>query len=276
MRTWLITGCSTGLGRALAEAVLSHGDNAVVTARDISRISDLGASRPERVLVRELDVRDRAQVEAVVAAGQARFGAIDVLVNNAGHGYRAAVEEAKMPEVRDLFETNFYGSVAMIQAVLPNMRKRRSGHILNLSSIAGRGAAPGSAYYSATKFAIEGLSDALRKEVAPLGVKVSVIEPGAFRTDFAGRSLQQTQVSIADYASTAGRRRKENDKSHGTQPGDPARAAKALITLVEMASPPFRLALGSDALAFIGAELARQTQELADWADLTRSTDFPA
>ncbi|MDR3495056.1 MAG: SDR family NAD(P)-dependent oxidoreductase [Ancalomicrobiaceae bacterium] len=184
-------------------------------------------------LAAALDVTDKDAVEGAVKLAQDRFGSIDVLVNNAGYGYRAAVEEGDDREVAALFATNFFGTVSMIKAVLPGMRARRSGTILNVSSIAGRLAAPGSGYYSASKFAIEGLSDALRKEVAPLGIRVTVIEPGAFRTDFAGRSLHQASADIADYASTAGPRRKENDKTHGTQAGDPERAARALVKLVE-------------------------------------------
>jgi NAD(P)-dependent dehydrogenase (short-subunit alcohol dehydrogenase family) len=175
-----------------------------------------------------LDVTKRDQVERAVRLAQDRFGAVDVLINNAGHGYRAAVEEADEEEVAELFATNFFGAVSTIRAVLPMMRARRSGTIVNVSSIAGRRAAPGSGYYSASKFALEGMSDALRQEVGPIGVRVMVVEPGAFRTDFAGRSLQQAKAYITDYASTAGPRRKENDQTHGTQPGDPARAARAL------------------------------------------------
>jgi NAD(P)-dependent dehydrogenase (short-subunit alcohol dehydrogenase family) len=274
MTTWLITGCSTGLGRSLAEAVLAAGHNAVVTARDAAKVQDIAAQFPATAYAAALDVTDKAQVAAVVGEAEKRFGSIDVLVNNAGYGYRAAVEEGDEQEVADLFATNFFGTVSMIKAVLPGMRARRSGTILNISSIAGRLAAPGSGYYSASKFAIGGMSDALRKEVAPLGIRVTIVEPGAFRTDFAGRSLQQTKTKIDDYAATAGPRRKENDKTHGTQPGDPKRAAAALIDLVSRPELPARLLLGSDAVKIVGNEVDGQRREIDVWKELSVSSDF--
>src|SRR5271166_802686 len=238
MPTWLITGCSSGLGRHLAEAVLAQGWNTVVTARDPARVADLVAAHPYTALAAGLDVGDGEQVKAAVGQAEARFGAIDVLVNNAGHGYRAAVEEGDEAEVDELFASNFFGAVAMIKAVLPGMRKRRLGAIVNVSSIAARRTSPGSGYYAATKCALEGLSDGLRKEVAPLGIKVIVVEPGAFRTDFSGRSLVQSHAAIGDYAGTAGRRRKENDETDGQQRGDPARGAEVIIGAVETTDPP--------------------------------------
>ncbi|WP_449415814.1 oxidoreductase [Ochrobactrum teleogrylli] len=276
MTTWLITGCSTGLGRKLAETVLRAGHQAVVTARDPNTLHDLASGYPQTALAIALDVTDKAAIRRVVTQVEQRFGAIDVLVNNAGYGYRAAVEEGDDAEVADLFATNFFGTVAMIKAVLPGMRARHSGTILNVSSIAGRLAAPGSGYYSASKFAVEGMSDALRKEVGPLGIRVTIVEPGAFRTDFAGRSLHQAKANIADYASTAGPRRKENDKTHGTQPGDPERAAQAIIKLVEGSALPARLLLGSDAVKVVGAELYTQRQEIETWKEISTSTDFPS
>ncbi|MEK1887013.1 MAG: oxidoreductase [Phyllobacterium sp.] len=276
MTTWLITGCSTGLGKSLAQAVLDAGYNAVVTARDVGMVQELLSKHPGTALAVALDVTNKGEVENAVALAEERFGSVDVLVNNAGYGYRAAVEEGDEKEVSDLFATNFFGTVSMIKAVLPGMRARRSGTILNVSSIAGRLAAPGSGYYSASKFAIEGMSDALRKEVGPLGIRVMIVEPGAFRTDFAGRSLHQTKAAIADYAGTAGPRRKENDRTHGTQPGDPARAALALIRVVEGATLPARLLLGSDAVRIVGGELNSQRQEIEGWKEISISTDFPA
>jgi NAD(P)-dependent dehydrogenase (short-subunit alcohol dehydrogenase family) len=274
MSTWLITGCSTGLGRHLAQAVLERGWNAVVTARNPAAVQDIVASFPNTALPLALDVTDHAQVSNAVQQAEAHFGCIDVLVNNAGYGYRAAVEEADEADIRDLFATNFFGVAAMTKAVLPSMRARRQGTIVSTSSIAGRRAAPGSGYYSATKFAVEGMSDALRKEVGPLGIRVMVVEPGAFRTDFAGRSLQQSSTAIADYAETAGRRRKEIDRSHGTQPGDPTKAARAIIQAVEAPNPPFRLALGSDAVAIIREELDAQRKELDAWEEISASTNY--
>jgi NAD(P)-dependent dehydrogenase (short-subunit alcohol dehydrogenase family) len=274
MTTWLITGCSTGLGRAFAEAALARGDQAVVTARDASSVQDLAEKYPDRALAVALDVTDPAQVTAAVAAATDRFGGVDVLVNNAGYGYRAAVEEGDDADVERLFATNFFGTVAMIKAVLPGMRARRSGTIVNLSSIGARIAAAGSGYYAAAKAAVEGMTSALRKEMAPLGITAFAVEPGGFRTDFAGRSLGQSAAAIADYAGTAGKRRKENDPTHGTQPGDPAKAAQALITAIESPEPPALLVLGPDAFAAYGSILDGQKAELDAWREVSLSTDL--
>lgn len=276
MTMWFITGCSSGFGRELAKAVLEAGWNAAITARDPARLDDLVAAYPETALALELDVCDHGQVEAAVGAAQERFGAIDVLVNNAGYGLRAAVEEADEADVRAQFDTNVFGLVDVTKAVLPRMRARRSGLIVNLSSIGGRTSIAGSGYYSATKFAVEGLSGALRAELAPLGIRVVVVEPGSFRTDFAGRSLTGSGEPIADYADTAGPRRKENDAVDGTQPGNPALAAAAIVAVAQDAEPPFRLLLGRDALARARGELDEQRRELEAWAALSASTDFAA
>lgn len=274
MPTWLITGCSSGLGRELARAVLDAGHSAVVTARDAASLRDLVEAGPDRALAVSLDVTDPAQVEAAVRQGEERFGGIDVLVNNAGYGYRAAVEEGDEADVAALFATNVFGPVALIKAVLPGMRARRSGAVVNISSIGARICPPGSGYYAASKAALEGLSGSLRKELEPLGIAVVVVEPGGFRTDFAGRSLQQSATAIADYAATAGKRRKENDTAHGTQPGDPARAAEAIIAAVEADQPPALLMLGTDALTAIHAVIDSQLAELDAWEGTSRSTDF--
>lgn len=274
MSTWLITGCSTGLGRALAQAVTGAGHNAVVTARDAAAVADLAESAPERVLAVALDVTDPAQVASAVQQAQERFDRIDVLVNNAGYGYRAAVEEGDDAEVRALFETHFFGTVAMIKAVLPDMRARRSGAIVNISSIGAQLTPVGSGYYSAAKAAIEGISGALRGELAPLGISVTIVEPGAFRTDFAGRSLVQSATVIEDYVATAGQRRKENDTMHGNQPGDPAKAGNAIIAAVESPEPPAFLLLGPDALAAYRYRADAQAAEISQWEELTSSTDF--
>lgn len=276
MSTWLITGCSSGLGRALAGAVLEAGHNAVITARNPAALAELADAHLGTALAVPLDVGDHEQVIAAVQQARERFGGIDVLVNNAGHGYRAAVEEGDVSEVMELFESNFFGAVDLIKQVLPGMRAQRSGVILNVSSIAGRMSNPASGYYSATKFALEGLSDALRKEVAPLGIRVTIIEPGAFRTDFSGRSLLQSVQAIGDYADTAGLRRKENDHTHGTQPGDPARAAQAILTIAGAPDAPLRLLLGTDALAVVGAEIEQELAEMTAWDAVSRSTDFPS
>lgn len=274
MSTWLITGCSTGLGRALAEAVIGAGHNAVVTARDVAKVADLASAAPDRVLAAALDVTDPAQVASAVRQARDRFGHVDVLVNNAGYGYRAAVEEGDDADVRALFETHFFGTVAMIKAVLPGMRARRSGAIVNISSIGATVTPVGSGYYAAAKAAVEGMSGALRGELAPLGISVTIVEPGAFRTDFAGRSLVQSATVIDDYAGTAGQRRKENDTMHGNQAGDPAKAATAIIAAVESSEPPGFLLLGPDALAIYRYVADTRATEIAKWEQLTSGTNF--
>jgi NAD(P)-dependent dehydrogenase (short-subunit alcohol dehydrogenase family) len=272
MTTWLITGCSTGLGRALAQAVLAHGHNAVVTARNVNAVKDIAAGYPDTALVLPLDVTDKEQISSAVRQAQARFGGSDVLVNNAGYGYRAAVEEADDADIRQLFDTNLFGAVDMIKAVLPDMRAKRAGAILNISSIGARISPAGSGYYSATKAALEGLSGSLHKELQPLGISVTAIEPGAFRTDFAGRSLTQSATAIPDYAETAGKRRKEHDTVHGTQPGDPVKAAEAIIAVVESPTPPSLLVLGQDAYGAFAAVADAERAELDHWRDLSLST----
>ncbi|WP_214401625.1 oxidoreductase [Pseudonocardia lacus] len=274
MSTWLITGCSTGLGRALAEAVLAAGHRAAVTARDAGAVRDLVEAHPESALGLALDVTDPDQVDDAVRRTRERFGGVDVLVNNAGYGYRAAVEEADDTDVQRLFATNFHGAVAMIKAVLPDMRARRAGTIVNISSIGAQACPPGSGYYAATKAALEAMTGSLRKELLPLGITALSVEPGGFRTDFAGRSLTQSAEAIADYADTAGRRRKENDTVHGTQPGDPAKAAEAVIAAVAAPEPPALLLLGSDAVASADAILDARRAELDTWRELSTSTDF--
>jgi len=277
MSTWLITGCSTGLGRALAEAVIGAGHNAVVTARDATKVADLAQAAPDRVLPAALDVTDPVQVASAVHDAGERFGGVDVLVNNAGYGYRAAVEEGDDADVRALFETHVFGTVAMIKAVLPGMRSRRSGAIVNISSIGAQLTPVGSGYYAAAKAAMEGLSGALRGELAPLGISVTVVEPGAFRTDFAGRSLVQSATIIDDYAGTAGQRRKENDTMDGNQAGDPAKAGAAIIAAIEpgaSSEPPGFLLLGPDALAAYRYIADTRASEIAKWEKVTTSTNF--
>jgi NAD(P)-dependent dehydrogenase (short-subunit alcohol dehydrogenase family) len=276
MSTWLITGCSTGLGRALAEAVIAAGHNAVVTARDVEKVADLTVGVTERVLALPLDVTDPAQVTDAVDRAQDKFGGVDVLVNNAGYGYRAAVEEGDDADIRKLFETQFFGAVAMIKAVLPRMRSRRSGAIVNVSTIGVQIMPVGSGYYAASKAALEAMSGALHAELKPLGISVTVVEPGAFRTDFAGRSLTQSNTVIDDYADTAGKRRKEHDTGHGTQPGDPGKAANAIIAAVESDEPPAFLLLGNDALSTYRRLAAARLDMIKAWEHLTTSTDIEA
>jgi NAD(P)-dependent dehydrogenase (short-subunit alcohol dehydrogenase family) len=274
MSTWFITGTSTGFGRAVARAVLEAGHNAVVTARDVRRVQDLADAHPGSALSLALDVTDHGQIRSTVAEAEARFGGIDVLVNNAGYGYRAAVEEGDDADVEALFATNLHGPVALIKAVLPGMRARRSGAIVNISSIGARTAYAGSGYYAATKAALEAISGSLAKEVGPLGISVTAVEPGGFRTDFAGRSLAQSPSTIADYADTAGRRRKGVDNTDGTQPGDPARAARVIIEAVEAAETPSFLLLGPDSLAAYEQVSATQQAEVDAWRDRSASTDL--
>ena len=276
MSTWLITGCSTGLGRALAEAVIAAGHNAVVTARDVVKVADLAEPNSDRVLALPLDVTDTAQITNAVDQAENKFGAIDVLVNNAGYGYRAAVEEGDDSDIRQLFETHFFGVVAMIKAVLPGMRDRRSGAIVNVSTIGVQIMPVGSGYYAASKAALEGMSGSLYGELKPLGISVTVVEPGAFRTDFAGRSLAQSSTVIDDYADTAGKRRKEHDTVHGTQAGDPAKAARAIIAAVESDEPPAFLLLGNDALNTYRRLAEARLNSIKQWEHLTTSTDIDA
>ena len=274
MATWLITGCSTGLGRALASAVLDHGETVVVTARDAASVEDLARSHPDTVLALSLDVTDHAQGREVVRAAQERFGTVDVLVNNAGHGYRAAVEEADQDQVQELFATNFFGPAALIQAVLPGMRDRRSGTIVNISSIGARSSPVGAGHYAASKAALEALTACLRKEARPLGITVMAVEPGAFRTNYK-RSLAQSREAISDYAGTVGARRNEDPAEDAHQPGDPARAAQAIITAVQSPSTPLMLVLGPDALIWFRDAMKELNADADAWEQASLSTSFP-
>ena len=274
MPTWFITGCSTGLGRALAAAALADGENVVVTARDADSLADLVAGHPDTALALSLDVTDHARVAAAAARAQERFGAVDVLVNNAGFGYRAAVEEGEPDALAREFATNFFGPVALIQAVLPGMRERRGGTIVNISSIGARVSPAGSGYYAATKAALEAMTLSLRREIEPLGLTAMAVEPGAFRTDFAGRSLTQAATPIAAYAETAGRRRKEHDTTHGTQQGDPAKAARAIITAVRSPDTPYMLVLGPDAVEGFRGALDALSADLDAWRELGEGTSY--
>ncbi len=272
---WFITGCSTGLGRALAERVLQHGHRVVVTARNPKQIEDIVTAYPDAALGLPLDVCDGSQIAHAVEQAEKRFGRIDVLVNNAGYGYLAAVEEGEDAEVRAMFETNFFALVALTKRVLPGMRARGNGHIINISSVGGLVGNPSSGYYNATKFAVEGLSEALAKEVAPLGIRVTAIEPGPFRTDWSGRSLRQPREAMPAYAATAGSRRAEITSRYGKQPGDPVRAAEAIIKIVESRSPPLNLSLGKDGLNRVRAKLNQLMTSIDDWEAVTLGADFP-
>jgi NAD(P)-dependent dehydrogenase (short-subunit alcohol dehydrogenase family) len=272
---WLISGCSTGFGRALAEAVLAKGWRAVVTARDADRVADLVEGAGDRALAVSLDVTDQRQVEAAVKAATERFGRIDVLVNNAGYGYQASVEEGTDVEIRAQFEANVFGLFALTREVLPGMREAGSGHVINITSVAGLVGFPGSGYYAASKHAVEGFTDALAAEGAPIGIHSTCVEPGPFRTDWAGRSLKQTPVKIAAYADTAGARLDQTKGYSGTQPGDPERAAAAMIALAEEANPPRHMVLGRFGMDAVTGKLKERLAEIEGRHAASLATDFP-
>lgn len=272
---WLITGCSTGFGRELAKLVLARGWCAVVTARDSSQVADIAEGHGDRVLVRPLDVTRRDQIEEVVAAAKQKFGRIDVLVNNAGFGYLAAIEEGEDEAVRAMFETNVFGLVDMTKAVLPLMREHRSGLIINVSSIGGLTSFAATGYYHGTKYAVEGISESLALEVKPLGIDVLIVEPGPFRTNWAGPSIKQSAVHIDDYAATAGERRKQTEARSGSQVGDPVRAAQAIIDAALSETPPLRLLLGKMALELGRKKLDFMRSDFDKWESTTLGADFP-
>jgi NAD(P)-dependent dehydrogenase (short-subunit alcohol dehydrogenase family) len=270
---WLITGCSTGLGRALAATLLEQGETVALTARNPDTIEDLARGYPGTALALPLDVTDAAQREAVIDATLERFGTIDVLVNNAGHGYRAAIEEATDDQVQELFATNFFGPVALIQAVLPAMRERGSGSIVNISSGGVRSCPIGAGHYVATKAALGALSTSLAKEVHPLGVVVITVEPGAFRTNYK-RSLAQVDQPVRAYAETVGMRRVEDRTEHDLQPGDPVKAAEAIIAAVQSPKPPRLLVLGPDAVTWFRDSVEKLSTDVDAWERASIGTSF--
>ena len=272
---WFITGCSTGFGRELAKLVLDGGGRAIVTARDKSRVADLVRGAEDHALALDLDVTDPGRIHAAVKAAEAKFGAIDVLVNNAGYGYQASIEEGVDAEIRAQFDANVFGLFALTRAVLPGMRARRKGHVINITSVAGFIGFPGSGYYAASKHAVEGFSDALAAETQPLGINVTCVEPGPFRTDWAGRSLKQTPVEIADYAETAGARMKGTAAVSGNQPGDPMRAAAAMIKLTQIDNPPRHLVLGEFGFNNVTNKLKARLAEIESWRETSLGADFP-
>jgi NAD(P)-dependent dehydrogenase (short-subunit alcohol dehydrogenase family) len=272
---WLITGCSTGFGRELARLVLERGWRATVTARDPTQVADIAEGHGERALVAALDVTDRAQVAAAVAATLQRFGRIDVLVNNAGYGYLAAIEEGEDDAVRAMFETNVFALIDMTKAVLPAMREQKSGLVVNVSSIGGLASFPATGYYHATKYAVEGLSESLAAEVKPLGIDVLIVEPGPFRTNWAGPSIKQSATRIEAYAATAGERRKQTAARSGSQAGDPVRGAQAIIDAALSDTPPLRLLLGQTALTLARKKLDFMRADFDAWEATTLGADFP-
>jgi NAD(P)-dependent dehydrogenase (short-subunit alcohol dehydrogenase family) len=274
MARWLITGCSTGFGREIARAALQAGHSVVVTARRAEAVQDFTDEFGDRAVAVALDVTDTGQVAAAVAAAEDAFGGIDVLVNNAGHGYLSAVEEGEDAEVRKLFDVNYFGAVDMIKAVLPAMRARGSGHIVNMSSMTGLVANPPNAYYSSTKFALEAVTEALATEVRPLGIKVTAIEPGAFRTDWATRSMKESATPITDYAEVAAR--KDLIKQFADHlPGDPRKVAEAVLMVTELDDPPLRLLLGRDVLKAMRDKIAATSASIEEWKSVTKDVNFP-
>jgi NAD(P)-dependent dehydrogenase (short-subunit alcohol dehydrogenase family) len=273
-KVWFITGASTGFGRILAEQVLAKGEKVVATARKLEQVADLTRTYPETALTVSLDVTEDSSVESAMDAAIKHFGRIDVLVNNAGYGLAGAIEEATEEEYMPVFETNVFGLIAVTKAALPILRRQRSGHIVNLSSIGGLIGSPGWGYYNASKFAVEGFSEALAAEMAPLGVHVTIVEPGPFRTDFLGRSGVEAAQRIADYDGTAGKTRQYFHEQAGKQAGDPAKACAAIIAAVEAKEPPKHLVLGKIAYNRMTQRLEQWKQELEAWRATSLGADF--
>ncbi|MGA7919677.1 MAG: oxidoreductase [Candidatus Acidiferrales bacterium] len=272
-KVWMITGASRGFGAEIAKAVLAAGDKVIATARNIESLNNLDDS--ENVFKVALDVMSEPQVKKAVRAALAHFRRIDVLVNNAGFGLLGAVEEASRKEVEGVFRTNVFGLLNVTRAVLPRMRKQRSGHIINMSSVAGFSAFPGWGLYASTKFAVEGITEGLHEELAPLGIHATAVEPGMFRTDFLdGSSLTRTARQISDYEETVGKTRETAEQRNHQQPGDPKKLAQALIEIVNAPDPPLRLPLGKDTLERLEQKLEQVKRETEQWRNLSASTDF--
>ena len=271
---WLITGCSSGIGREIALAALAKGHKVAVTARKPSAVEEIAASYPDQVIAPALDVTDRDRVAQVVRETESAFGRIDVLVNNAGYGYMAAVEEGEDDEVRRMFDTNYFGAVDMIKAVLPGMRSRRSGHIINISSMTGLVANPPNIYYSSSKFALEALTEGLSKELAPFGIRVTAIEPGAVRTDWSSRSMKETRRPIEAYEETVGARKALIKAAGPAFPGDPRRIAAAVVMVSELEDPPLHLLLGHDVYNAYREKLTGLMESLSEWESVTLDVNF--
>ena len=276
-KTWIITGCSAGgIGEGIARAVLGHGDNAVVTARTTDKVEGIVADFPNTALAVALDVSDQASIDAAFEAAIERFGQVDVLVNNAGYCYRSSVEEADPAGVQAMFDANFFGAVAMIKKVLPGMRERKDGAIVNVSSIGAVRTGAASGYYAATKAAMELMTEGLAAEVKPLGIKAMIVEPGAFRTHFYDTSLKGSDNTVGDYAETAHKRSVAQNVNLRKQPGDPLKAGYPIIKALESDETPLRLYLGSDAVAAVTGALNARLAELEKWAKVSKTTDFDA
>jgi NAD(P)-dependent dehydrogenase (short-subunit alcohol dehydrogenase family) len=274
-KVWLITGCSTGFGRELAKHVLASGYKVAVASRNTDDIKDIVAAYPQTSIAVKLDVTKPDEVKSSVAQTIAKFGQIDVLVNNAGIGYFGAIEESEEDEYRRMFEINFFGLVAMTNTVLPHMRAKHTGHIVNVASIGGLVGFPGVGLYNATKFAVDGLSDALAKETKHLGIHVTVVCPSGFRTDWAGRSANNSKIVIDDYSASAHKNKDAIRGYSGNQPGDPVRAAKAILKAVESANPPLHLLLGAAALKGARNKLEELKNDYDAWEETTVGADFP-
>lgn len=272
---WFITGCSTGFGRELVKELLKKKVRVVVTARDKSKVDDLVSGQEDRALALALDVTDSGAIKQSVEAALAKFSTIDVLVNNAGYGYQTSIEEGDEQEIRAQFDANVFGLFAMTRAVLPVMRKARSGHVINITSVAGLIGFPGSGYYAASKHAVEGWSDSLQAEVGPLGIQVTCVEPGPFRTDWAGRSLRQTPSKISDYAETAAARMRGTAENSGKQVGDPVRAAQAMIAITESRTPPRHLVMGAWGYETVTEKIKSRLKQIESWKAASIGTDFP-
>ncbi|MFM0117803.1 oxidoreductase [Paraburkholderia sp. RL18-101-BIB-B] len=273
-KTFLITGVSSGFGRAFAQAALDAGHTVVGTVRNAAARDAFTALAAERAHAVVLDVTDFEAIAPAVAAITQTVGPIDVLVNNAGYGHEGTLEESPLGDLRRQFDVNVFGAVAMIKAVLPAMRERRSGHIINITSMGGFITMPGIAYYCGSKFALEGITDALAKEVAGFGIKVTAVAPGSFRTDWAGRSMVRASRSVADYDTLFDPIREAREAKSGKQAGDPHKAAQALLEIVAAKNPPMHLLLGNDALDLVKTKLAALNEEIEQWEPLSRSTDF--
>ncbi|AIR85838.1 oxidoreductase [Pantoea rwandensis] len=272
---WFISGCSTGFGRELAQQTIARGFHTVVTARDLAKVQDLVAGHDNALAV-ALDVTDAQSIVQAVQAALDKFGKVDVLVNNAGYGYQSSVEEGDEREIRAQFDANVFGLFALTRAILPAMRKQRRGHVINITSVAGFIGFASSGYYSASKHAVEGWSDSLAVEAAPLGIHVTCVEPGPFRTDWAGRSLHQTPSTIPEYADTAAARMKATSEYSGTQAGDPARAATAMIAITEHDNPPRHLVMGAWGYEAVTSKLKERLAQIEDWKQTSIDTDFPS
>jgi NAD(P)-dependent dehydrogenase (short-subunit alcohol dehydrogenase family) len=275
-RVWFITGTSTGFGHLLAHELLRRGERVIATARDVSKLEDLTRLNPENLRTFTLDVTKPAQIEAVAQQAIDAFGHVDVLVNNAGYGLSGAIEEISEDEFEPLFQTNIYGLIRTTKAFLPHLRERRSGHIFNFSSIAGLAGSAGWGFYATTKFAVEGFSEALAEELKPLGVHVTIIEPGPFRTDFLGRSGKLARKELPEYATTAGKAREYFESQASKQPGDPQKAVEAILVAADAPEPPVHLLLGRNALKRFLDKLARFQKDIDGWEGVTIGADFPA